>query len=70
MPAVLDDWPCAACGGQHTLCLDDPSEAWANRDFSYLCPATGGAVTIHLAFWDRVNAARPDGAVTLLPAGG
>jgi hypothetical protein len=67
MPAVLDDWPCA---GRHTLCLDDHTRVWSDRDYSYHCPATGRAVPVRTGAWDRVGADRPDGAVTLLPAGG
>jgi hypothetical protein len=70
MPAILDDWPCAACGGRHTLCLDDHAWAFLHRDFAYHCPAADRDVLIRTAAWDRVSADWPDGCVTLLPAGG
>jgi hypothetical protein len=68
MPAILDDWLCAACGGFHTLGLDDHAWAWLNRDFSYNCPTADQAVVIRTASWDRVSSDWPDGAVMMLPA--
>ena len=68
MSAVLDDEPCPACGGRHTLCLDDDRHLRA-RHYEYVCPAAGVAVRLPGDGWDRLAAGSPDGAVPVRPAG-
>ena len=66
MPAVLNNTPCEACGGQHTLCFPraDALDAW--RSYEYDCPTAKRTVQLPLSSaGNKVSTERTRGAVIL-----
>jgi hypothetical protein len=69
MAAVLDNKPCTACGGRHTLCHPDTDILVGARVYEYECPKAGK--TVRLPFgnaWNRVELLCPPDAVPLRDA--
>lgn len=66
MPAVLNDVPCEACRGRHSLCLprSDALDAW--RGYEYECPVVGRTVLLPLSSaGEKQSKQRVRGAVIL-----
>ena len=66
MPAVLNNVPCDACLGRHTLCFPsaDSLDAW--RSYEYDCPAARRRVELPLTVaGNKPSTERVRGAVIL-----
>lgn len=69
MPAIIDDWWCEACHKVHTLYFPASDYLAPNQEYEYKCPAA--EKTVRFALPDlkhhRIDSARPQGSVRILP---
>ena len=66
MPAVLNNIPCDACRGHHTLCFPraDSLDAW--RSYEYECPTEKRTVQLPMkSAGNKPSTVRARGAVIL-----
>jgi hypothetical protein len=66
MPAVLNNTPCTACGGRHTLCFPRAEALDAWRSYEYDCPTVEQTVELPLSYGGKKPSnERVRGSVTL-----
>jgi hypothetical protein len=60
MPVFRYGEPCVACGGSHTLSLDDRAPRWRHWDYEFVCPVKAQTVRFRTLTWTRPR--RPSAA--------